>query len=195
LARKTHHEMITKHLYVAVSDNDHEIAALRTLEREKFTHIVRVKFEPASDRGITPSSWAIEETHRVSGPSELRLTCPDLSLRYGDTMTALSQWQLLASRNYMAQMLPAEDDAWVAQGLEFPFSPEDCENGRLLIVGPPDRSVDVMAILVCYISFLSATRTDKVLAKLQRLGLADSHWTGSLLDQKSLALADLVARK
>ncbi|KAN0091473.1 hypothetical protein V8E55_005039, partial [Tylopilus felleus] len=195
LARKTHHEMITKHLYVAVSDNDHEIAALRTLERKKFTHIVRVKFEPASDRGITPSSWAIEETHRVSRPSELRLTCPALSRRYGHTMTALSQWQLLASRNYIAQMLPAKDNAWVSQGLEFPFSPEECANGRLLIVGPPNRSVDVMAILVCYISFLSATRTDKVLDRLQRLGLVDSPWAGSILGQKSLALVDQVARK
>ncbi|KAN0075495.1 hypothetical protein V8E55_011518 [Tylopilus felleus] len=138
LVRKTHTERMTQHLYVALADNDREIAALRTVDREKFNHIVRIVFKPLSRRGnILPSSWSTEEIHRDDGPSELRLTCPGLTLHFGDKLTALTEKQLLAARNYVTQSLPERNDRWAAQGFQFPFSPEECKDARVLIVGPP----------------------------------------------------------
>ena len=58
---------------------------------------------------------------------------------------------------------------------------------RALFVCPPDRSVDVMAILVCYISLLMGFDASVVLARLQMLTTLtlDSSWQGATLCTES----------
>ena len=197
LARKTHNEMMTHGLYVAVSDNDCEIAALRTCYGEKFTHIVRVVFEPlAHDDNITPSSWTSEMIYRDDGPCELRLTCPALTRHYTSNLTALTEKQLLTARNYITRLLPDGNDAWQQRGLVFPVpvSQNDCDDARVLIVGPSDRSADVMAILVCYLAFVTASNVNELLVSLRKFILAHSHW-GNILGQQSLDLADAISKR
>ncbi|KAF8554785.1 hypothetical protein OG21DRAFT_1522244 [Imleria badia] len=198
LARKTHNEMMTKRLYVAVTDNDCEIAALRTCHGEKFTHIVRVVFEPLTRHSnITPSCWTSENIYPDDGPCELRLTCPALTRHYTNNLTALTEKQLLAARNYITHILPDGDHAWQQKGLAFPVpvSPDECDDARVLIVGPSDRSADVMAILVCYMAFLTASRVDELLVSLRKFMLVRSHWGGNILGQQSLDLADAVSKQ
>ena len=204
LARKTHIEMMIDRLYVAVTDNDREIAALRTRHRETFTHIVRVSFDPVAPRhdNITPSSWTSEEIcpddhghDHDDAPCELRLTCPTLTRHYSHGLTALTEKQLLAARNYIARTLPNRNDAWDKEGLAFPFSPDECEDARVLVVGPTDRSVDVMAVLVCYMSFLTGTEAGRLLGGLKRLALVHSHWGGDILGKDSLDMAGAASKQ
>lgn len=202
LARKTHIEMMIGRLYIAVADNDREIAALRTRHREKFSHIVRVAVDPLSPRhdNITPSSWASEEIYpnhdnHDNGPCELRLTCPALTRHYRDDLTALKEKQLIAARNYIARALPNRNEAWEKEGLEFPFSPAECEDARVLIVAPTDRSVDVMAVVVCYMAFLTGTEADRLLGGLKRLTFVNSHWGGDILGKDSLDMAGAVSKQ
>lgn len=192
LAQKTRCEMVTERLCLALTDNDGEIQALRTLLGENFTHIVRVVIKPPSCDNIAPSSWTVEEISSEDRPSELRITCPALALHYSDELTALNKKQLLAARNYIAHALPADrNDAWK---LGYPISSEECA-ARVLIVGPPDRSVDVMAILVCYMAFLSGWGADVLLAKLQRLVPVRSDWGGDILGMDSLGMANNVSKQ
>ena len=198
LARKTHNEMVIKRLYVAVTDNDCEIAALRTYRGERFSHIVRVVFNPLSDHdNISPSSWTSEKIHRDDGLCELRLTCPALTRHYTNNLTALTKEQLLTARNFITHVLPDGHYAWQQMGLVFPapVSGDECDDARVLIVGPPDRSADVMAILVCYMAFLTASEVNKLLVSLRKFLLADSHWAGNLLGQQGLDMAEAVSRK
>lgn len=177
LVHKTRIEMMIHHLYVALSDDDREIAALRTRHRERFTHVVRITFEPPSvDDKLTPSAWSKELTFPNNGPFELRLQCPNFARRLGEQHTALTKTQLLLARKYITFSLPYRRDTWLEHGFKFPFSMKECQDARLLIVGPTDRSVDVMTILVCYLAFLTGARAAKLLDRVNKLDLVHPHW-------------------
>jgi hypothetical protein len=196
LARKTHIEMIIAPLYVAVADNDREIAALRTRHRDKFSHIVRVVFDPLSSRhnNIAPSSWKLEEINpdHDDAPYELRLKCPALSRQNRDDLTALKAKQLIAARKYIARVLPDRNDDWEVKS---PCSPAECEDARVLIVGPTDRSVDVMAVVVCYMAFLTGTEADRLLDGLKRLTFVHRHWGSDILGMDSLNVAGAASKQ
>ncbi|KAG6381174.1 hypothetical protein JVT61DRAFT_5575 [Boletus reticuloceps] len=192
LARKTHHEMIVERLYVAVADDDSEIATLRALHRKRFTHIVRVVFNPLShNSNITPSSWMVQEISADGAPHELRLTCPALTLCYDGKLTTLQEKQLRAARNYLTQTLPERSDAEHKP----PLSPGECEDVRVLVVSPTNRSVDVMAIVVCYMAFVTGGCADQVLGSLQQSTLVRSHWGGDILGRDSLDMVNAVSKQ
>ncbi|KAG6376692.1 hypothetical protein JVT61DRAFT_1707 [Boletus reticuloceps] len=113
LARKPYHEMITQHLCIAMTDDDREIAALRPLGRERFTHIVRVVFDPPSRNNIMPSSWRAQIMCSNSGGLELRLTCPALTLGYDGKLTALNEKQIRDAHDFIKHAMPERNDAWV----------------------------------------------------------------------------------
>ena len=192
IARRTRKQMVTRRLYVAVSDDDSDIAALRTEQHELFTHVVRVTLDPFSHDSIAPS----KKLYPDYGTCELRLTCPTSTLRYSERLTALNAKQLLAARDFIAYALFAEMDQVLVdtiQGFKPPIISKDV--ARALIVCPPDRSVDVMAILVCYISFLMGSNADVVLPKLQKLiaPTPDSHWQDATLCTESLHMVNEVS--
>lgn len=168
LAQKMRHEKITPRLYVASTDNDDDIAALCTHRGAKFTHIVRVTFEPPSNN-IKPSNWAVEKTRPNDGPSEMHLTCPAYT-RHHDELTALNVKQLQAARRYITYALELS-------GFESPA--KEWDYAKVLIVGPPDRSVDIMAILDSYLDSLSG---DELLAYLQRVNSVHEYWMGDAME-------------
>ncbi|KAG6377727.1 hypothetical protein JVT61DRAFT_14499 [Boletus reticuloceps] len=194
LVHKTHCQRVIRGLYVAVADNDREIAALRTVHRAKFTHIIRVVFNPLSRNNIMPSSWAVQEIYPDDGPHELRLRCPPLMRHYDGKLTALRENQLLATRNYIARALPHRNDMWAEQGHKLPFSLDEGED-TILIIAPPDRPADVMAILVCYMAFLVGMSAEEVLGGLRRSkALVHSHWGGDILGKDSLDMVNVVSK-
>ena len=195
LERKTHIEMMVDSLYIAVADNDREIAALRTRLHKTFTHIVRVVFDPlAPNDNITPSSWSSDEICHDSGPYELRLTCPALTRHYSNGLTALKEKQLLAARNYIADTMlnRNEDPDEEKESLAFSFL-DECEDPRVLIVGPTDRSVDVLAIIVCYMAFLTRMPAEDLPPAIKRLPLVHRHWAGVILGRDSVDMAGAVS--
>ncbi|KAI9571587.1 hypothetical protein HD554DRAFT_2311936 [Boletus coccyginus] len=200
LERKTHIEMMIERLYVAVADNDLEIAALRTRDHKKFTHIVRVVFDPlAHDDNIAPSSWSSEEIYHDGdglGPYELRLACPALTRHYSDGLTALKEKQLLAARNYITDTMPSRNEDWDEEKESLAFSIlDECEDPRVLIVGPTDRSVDVLTVLVCYMAFLTGMSADNLLLAVKRLPLVHRHWASVILGRGSVDMASAVAKQ
>ncbi|KAF8132337.1 hypothetical protein EV363DRAFT_1327772 [Boletus edulis] len=195
LARKPYHEMITKHLCIAMTDDDREIAALRPLGREGFTHIVRVVFDPPSRNNIMPSSWRAQTMYANDGALELRLTCPALTLGYDGKLTALNEKQLRNARDFIKHAMPERNDTWVEQGHKFPFSRDECDDTRLLVVAPLDRSADVMAILICYMPFLTGESADRVLGSIQWLKLVHSYWRGDHLGKGGLDKANEVSKQ
>ncbi|KAF8444940.1 hypothetical protein L210DRAFT_3531467 [Boletus edulis BED1] len=194
LARKTHCTKIIQRLYVAVTDDDCEIAALQTIHPKQFTHIVRVAFDPPSDKNnIMPSSWKLQVNFPKGGPHEVRLTCPALTLQYDGKRTALKEKQLRAARNVIA------NDAWSEEDPKFPIPLDLCKKMRLLVIAPPDRSVDAMTIVVCYMAFLTGQSAEETLGAFQRTlrraGLARSHWAGDILGRESLDMANVVSKQ
>ena len=177
LARKTRIEMMVNRLYVALSDDDEEIAALRTRHCEPFTHIVRITFDPpCEDEELSPSSWSKELSFPEDAPFELRLLCPPFARFLDEKSTALTKQQLVLARKYITFSLPYRNDTWDQQASKFPFSTEQCQDARLLIVGPTDRSVDVMAVLVSYLTSLTGAPAPKLLHSIQKLDLVHKHW-------------------
>ncbi|KAF8134369.1 hypothetical protein EV363DRAFT_889939 [Boletus edulis] len=200
LARKTHCTKIIQRLYVAVTDDDCEIAALQTIHPKQFTHIVRVAFDPPSDKNnIMPSSWKLQVNFPKGGPHEVRLTCPALTLQYDGKRTALKEKQLRAARNVIAWALPQRNDAWSEEDPKFPIPLDLCKKMRLLVIAPPDRSVDAMTIVVCYMAFLTGQSAEETLGAFQRTlrraGLARSHWAGDILGRESLDMANVVSKQ
>ncbi|KAG6375621.1 hypothetical protein JVT61DRAFT_3189 [Boletus reticuloceps] len=200
LARKTHCTKIIQRLYIAVADDDREIAALQTLHPNRFTHIVRVAFDPPSDtNNITPSSWKLEVNFPRGGPHELRLTCPALTLRYDGKRTALKETQLRAARNVIAWALPQRNDTWAEQDPEFAIPLDLCKKMRMLVIAPPNRSVDAMTIVICYLACLTGQSAEETLSAFQRTlrraGLARSHWAGNILGRESLDMVNVVSKQ
>ncbi|KAF8444961.1 hypothetical protein L210DRAFT_3502361 [Boletus edulis BED1] len=193
-------EEIIQRLYVAVTDDDCEIAALQTIHPKQFTHIVRVAFDPPSDKNnIMPSSWKLQVNFPKGGPHEVRLTCPALTLQYDGKRTALKEKQLRAARNVIAWALPQRNDAWSEEDPKFPIPLDLCKKMRLLVIAPPDRSVDAMTIVVCYMAFLTGQSAEETLGAFQRTlrraGLARNHWAGDILGRESLDMVNVVSKQ
>ncbi|KAI9571569.1 hypothetical protein HD554DRAFT_2071698 [Boletus coccyginus] len=178
LERKTHFEMMVDRLYIAVADNDREIAALRTRDHKKFTHIVRVVFDPARARR---QHRAIE---LVLGGDLLRLeTDSDPT-----GLTALKEKQVLAARNYIADIILSKDEDGDEEKESLAFSfPDECKDPRVLI--------DVLTVLVCYMAFLARVPADELLLAIKRLPLVHRHWAGAILGRGSVDMASAVAKQ
>ena len=180
LARKARLEMMVYRLYIALSDDDREVAALCTRQCEKFTHIIRITFDPPSvDNKVLPSNWSVA-LNFSDERLEMHIRCPAFIRGLGEYNKSLTKQQLLLASKFIAFSLPYRHDKWFQQGIKFPFSQEECHNSRVLIVGPSDRSVDVMAILVGYLSSLTGAHGQKLLASVRKFDLVHSHWKNCL---------------
>ncbi|KAH0828117.1 hypothetical protein J3R83DRAFT_3788 [Lanmaoa asiatica] len=181
--------MMLHRLHVSAVASELEIAAFCMRQREKFTHIINLTFtSPPVDsaNNIAPSDWSWKETEMclpTDGqgfrPSRLRLTCPDFLCRLGEHQSTLTVQQFRAARDYMKRAFPDMPADWARdEQLDMPFvpTPEYAEGTRVLIVGPPDRSVDVMGILIRYLSFLTGKSPSVLLDRVQRPTLIHKHW-------------------
>ncbi|KAL4079197.1 hypothetical protein J3A83DRAFT_1044171 [Scleroderma citrinum] len=191
----SHLEEILDGLYVAYANDENELAALRTFYDREFSHILQVALIPP----IISSPMSVRIGQLSGGRSEemaqggrqtrkLRLAVPALP-RIGHTQILLSASQLLAARDFLALAMPYKN-------CYFPSVPRRCCSVDLVIVAPVGRKADILAVLTCYLAYVSGKHAGTVLRYMGETDEYDTEWKGGkgVVAAKVVEMVEKVAR-
>ncbi|KAL4062778.1 hypothetical protein V8B97DRAFT_1877416 [Scleroderma yunnanense] len=191
----SHLEEILDGLYVAYANDENELAALRTFYDREFSHILQVALVPP----IISSPMSVRIGQLSGGRSEemaqggrqthkLRLAVPALP-RIGHTQILLSASQLLAARDFLALAMPYKN-------CYFPSVPRRCCSVDLVIVAPVGRKADILAVLTCYLAYVSGKHAGTVLRYMGETDEYDTEWKGGkgVVAAKVVEMVEKVAR-
>jgi len=154
--------------------------ARRALE-DGYSHVVEICYSPAGPRECAGGS---AEEIREEKAQRLRLVLPS-SVRASDpgrAALALSDMQLRASRDFLAQALPYT----LAER-------PDAGGVRILITTPIGRPTDAMSVMGCYLSFVSRKSVERVLRFIDEEEDFLSVWKGEVSGDEA-ERAETIAR-
>ena len=166
------HELLP-YLFISFHNGNHLPAEVVTEDGAAFTHIIKIAHETSkSEAGVVDIGRDIKRgLHTLilfvptSAPRPRRRAPGGRRVRStGErNITLLTEYQLLAARDFLSLSLPYYSEARPTEVLKCPVSSAD--QVRVLITAPAGEgaAADVMSVAACYITFVSGVSTQTVL--------------------------------
>ena len=163
------HELLP-YLFVSFHNGDHLPPEVVTEDGAAFTHIIKITHESskreagAVDIGRDTKRGLHTLVLVVPTSAPRHHACRGRRVRTAGTRntTLLTEYQLLAARDFLSLSLPYYSEVHPTEVLEGPIGPAD--RVRVLITAPAGEgaAADVMSVATCYITFVSGASAQTV---------------------------------